>query len=73
MFYGLIFALLVLNRFHLVGPLMAVVGGISACFWIARAFGFNLTPDLGVETPQIGNVDFAQRVMQLSLIHFRGK
>src|SRR5262249_31240177 len=69
MFYGLIFVLLVFNRFHRVGPLMAVVGGMSACFWIARTFGFDMTPHLEAETPQIGNFFFADRIMQLSLFH----
>jgi peptidoglycan/LPS O-acetylase OafA/YrhL len=70
MFYGLILALLVLNRFRWVGPLMAVVGGISACFWIARAFGFDMTPHFAAGTPQIGNPNFTDRIMELSLIYY---
>jgi peptidoglycan/LPS O-acetylase OafA/YrhL len=48
---------------------MAVVGGTSACFWIARAIGFYLTPHFEALTPQIGNIDFSERIMQLSLVH----
>jgi peptidoglycan/LPS O-acetylase OafA/YrhL len=70
MFYSVVLALLAIGRFRWIGSVMAMIGGISSCFWIAKRFGLDLTPNLPTGAAQIGNFNLRERIMQLSLIYY---
>ncbi len=64
-FYTLVFGLLLIDRFRWLERAMAVSGLASSAFWIAKALGHDVTPNI----PGI-SARYIESFMQLSLIHF---
>lgn len=64
-FYTLIFGLLLINRFRWLERVMAVSGLASSAFWLAKALGYDVTPNLrGI------SLRYIEGIMQLSLVYF---